>query len=736
MAAAFRPMLDICARFLRRWQNWIAGALLVLAVLLGVRLWPHQSLQSWKPSSVAVYDDHGRLLRLALASDDRYRLWVPLKDMSPQLIDAVLLREDRWYYWHPGFNPFGLLRGVWVTYVRHGRPQGGSTITMQLARLLWPLNTRSPLGKTRQIVRAIELELFYSKQQILEAYLNYAPYGRNVEGAGAASLVYFSKPVGALTLPEALTLAVVPQDPIKHFRNAGDNSTSVIIISRRLTASRDRLYARWLRGHPEDANLKPLFALSMTIRPLSALPFEAPHAVEQILQTQRIAGGSADARVTTTLNLDLQHALERQIIHYIARNNASGIHNASAILIDTRDMGVKALVGSANYFDRALQGQVNGTLARRSPGSTLKPFIYALAMDQGVIHPNTLLDDDPAYFAEYRPANFDGQFIGKVSARDALVLSRNIPAITLNTKIRPDLYDFLQKSGAAFPKPKNYYGLSLAVGGAEIDMRTLARFYAMLANGGSLQDIKDGTNPHIAPNRMVLSPEAALLTVQMLGHPPPDRLDFTAGSAELPIYWKTGTSSGFHDAWTAGIFGPYVLIVWTGHFDGSPNPAFVGVERAAPLFFELARALDAQEHLHDLIGPALAHRNVSMVDICASTGAPGKCAAKQPGWFIPGKSPIATPVSAALTPPKILSPRDGISYVASHQSDEKLQIPLKAEDPKGQDTLFWFDGTKLIGVAERRSPLLWTPDPGRHTIHLVNASGQSATETITVMSAE
>ncbi|HEX4860983.1 MAG TPA: transglycosylase domain-containing protein, partial [Rhizomicrobium sp.] len=196
--------------FVVRWQNWLVGLLLVAAILTGIRLWPHQPLSSWKPSSVAVADEKGRLLRLTLASDERYRLWVPLEEMSPDLVDAVLLREDRWYWWHPGFNPYGLARGAFVTYVRGGARQGGSTITMQLARLLWPINTRTPWGKLEQVARAVQLTLFYSKHDILEAYLNAAPYGRNVEGVGAASLVYFGKPVGTLSLPEALTLAVIP----------------------------------------------------------------------------------------------------------------------------------------------------------------------------------------------------------------------------------------------------------------------------------------------------------------------------------------------------------------------------------------------------------------------------------------------------------------------------------------------------------------------------------------------
>src|SRR5271170_2981003 len=215
------PILQFVARFARASRYWLTAIACVVVVLVGIRLWPHPSLQSWKPSSVAVYDSRGKLMRLVLASDDRYRLWVPLEDMSPELVDAVLLHEDRWYYWHPGFNPYGLVRGGWVTYVRHGNRQGGSTISMQLARLLWPINTRSPMGKLRQVARAIELELFYSKRQILEAYLNDAPYGGNVEGAGAASLIYFNKPIARLSLPEALTLAVVPQDPVRLLRPDG-----------------------------------------------------------------------------------------------------------------------------------------------------------------------------------------------------------------------------------------------------------------------------------------------------------------------------------------------------------------------------------------------------------------------------------------------------------------------------------------------------------------------------------
>ena len=240
--------------------------------------------------------------------------------------------------------------------------------------------------------------------------------------------------------------------------------------------SRDRLYAQWLGAHPaDDASLKPLFALPLTMRPLSRLPFEAPHAVEQVLAAQRAWRRTASRASSRPLDLGLQHILERQIAHYIARSNDKRHPNASAILVDTRDMGIKALVGSANYFDRDLSGQVNGTLARRSPGSTLKPFIYALGFDQGVLHPQTVLRDVPTSFGPYTPENFDGQFLGPITATDALNRSRNIPAVWVASQLHsPDLYQFLQSAGIGRMASEQHYGLALVLGGGEVSMQEMA----------------------------------------------------------------------------------------------------------------------------------------------------------------------------------------------------------------------------------------------------------------------
>jgi penicillin-binding protein 1C len=772
------------SEFLRRHQKAIGIVLLVIAVLAGCRLWPHTPLKDWKPSSVAVYDDHGRLLRLALASDDRYRLWVPLKEMSPQLVEAVLLKEDRWYHLHPGFNPVALGRGAWITYVRHGARQGGSTITMQLARLLWPLNTRSPLGKAEQVGRAIELELFYSKSEILEAYLNYAPYGRNVEGVGAASLIFFEKPVGALTLPEALTLAVIPRDPVRHLRTPSGLSGR---LNKRLTEARDRIYAQWIEDHPADAALKPLFALPMTIRPLSELPFEAPHAVEQLLQAQRIAG-HAKPKLVTTIDLGLQHILEKQIDRYVARNASGGIRNASAILVDTRDMSVKALIGSANYANHDIDGQVNGTLARRSPGSTLKPFIYALGFDQGVLHPQTVLRDVPTAFGPFTPENFDGRFLGPITASDALNRSRNIPAVWVAAQLHsPDLYQFLQEAGVGHMASEEHYGLALVLGGGEVSMQELAGLYAMLANRGTLKPLRFTTDDPQSAGTRLISDEATFMVMDVLRrHVRPDE---SAGvqPVHLPVYWKTGTSWAFRDAWTAGVFGPYVLVVWVGNFDGTGNPAFVGVDAAAPLFFQIVDGVEAfRPGLSEPARPMPS--NLKRVEVCLASGdLPNQwCPQKGSTWFIPGKSPIRVsnvhrPVviddatgKAACPPydgkrvhkvvyefwsselqqvfidagiprrkppespecaragepdgdaPQILSPLRGSTYVLRPDQPERSRIALNATADADAHALYWFVDNAFVGTGAPGQPLYWQPaTAGKFRVRAVDDHGRS-----------
>jgi len=616
---------------LKRLLQNIAVVLLLLALfVLGWRLWPHPPLSQGLPLSTAWYDRHGQLLRLQLASDDRYRQWTPLEEMSPLVIDGILLHEDRWFYVNPGFNPFSLVRGFWRSYIAGGSKQGGSTITMQLARMAWKLNTRTPGGKLVQLLRAVQLELSYSKHDILEAYLNYAPYGRNIESLGAASLIYFNKAPAKLTLPEALTLAVLPQSPSLRIDPRSGELSPVLM------QARNRLFQRWQQHYPTDEGQRSLFRLPLTLRQPQSLPFIAPHFIEQ-LQPGELAN-----RVDTTLDASLQKLVEKQVRAFILRNQSRGIQNTAVLLVDSRDMGVRALVGSADYYNASIQGQVNGTAAKRSPGSTLKPFIYALGMEQGILHPMTVLKDVSSTFGSYAPENFDRRFLGPVTATDALNFSRNIPAVAIAAQLHnPGFYQFLQLAGISRMASEKHYGLSLVLGGGEVTAQELAKLYAMLENRGELRPLRMRESEPQGESFRLLSEEASFMTLDILRqHRRPDDT-LAQRPSSLPVYWKTGTSWGFRDAWSVGIFGPYVLIVWEGNFAGQGNNAFVGVEAAAPLFFNIIDSVTAsypqlQEPRHRF--PAQLKR----VEICLPSGnLPTRwCQQRGKSWFIPGKSPI------------------------------------------------------------------------------------------------
>jgi penicillin-binding protein 1C len=734
-------------------------------------------------SSVAVYDAQHHLLRLTLASDQKYRLPVPLSRIPPVLIDAVLLREDRHFYAHPGVNPAAVGRAAWATYAQRGRRIGGSTITMQLVRLWSRINSRTPGGKLRQIFGAIELEALHSKREILEAYLNSAPYGRNVEGVGAASLIYFGKSVDRLTLAEALTLAVIPQSPGRRTPDRRGNQS--------LAQARARLYRQWVAVHPDDRRHEGLMNLPMAIRDTNDLPFLAPHFVNGILPTAH------GPEVMSSLDLRLQRLLERHIRSYVAEQRRVGINNAAAMLVDSRTMQVKAVVGSADFFNGSIQGQVNGTAAKRSPGSALKPFIYALAIDQGLVHPLTVLKDAPRSFSGFNPENFDGQFLGPITVKDALIRSRNIPAVSVTARLaNPSFYSFLRTAGISQMRSEQNYGLGLALGACEVTMEELVALYAGLANGGILKPLRRTNDRVIAKGTRILSEEAAFVTMDMLkDNPRPDQSSIDDGSShDFPVYWKTGTSYGFRDAWSVGIAGPYVLAVWVGNFDGEGNPAFVGIQAAAPLFFRIVDSLRAQEgRLPGVIKAA--PDQVRRIDVCAVSGnLPGPhCDRLAPTWFIPGKSPIKvcevhrevlfdekagletcapyttvahpavyefwdsdmlrifkqagiprrTPpprdprcgiemAAGRGNPPQITSPTGGVSYALRAFRKKEKAIPFQATTDADARDVYWFVNETFVGKAASGSVFLWPAQPGSYVVRAVDDRGRSGSRDIAV----
>ncbi|PYJ21561.1 MAG: penicillin-binding protein 1C, partial [Verrucomicrobia bacterium] len=501
--------------------------------------------------SQCVRDRNGKLLRVTLTSDQKFRVWTSLPNISPALIDATLQFEDKYYRYHPGINPVALVRAVF-NLRPGGAHSGASTITMQLARLRYHLPTRTFRGKFVQIVRALELERHYSKSEILEAHLNLAPYGRNIEGVGAASQIYFGKTAAHLTRPESISLCVIPQSPTRRALFADRDNHSVNVAQ-----------SSWYDRARIDTGAK--FSMrEFRPRMQAERKFLAPHFVQQV-----VAAEKGRDEIVTTLDLAKQQLIERRIADYIRANRGRGIQNAAALLIDTRSMDVLAQVGSADFFNAEIQGQVDGTRAPRSPGSTLKPFVYALGLEQGLIHPLSILSDAPHSFGEYDPENFDREFVGPIRACDALARSRNLPAVELASRLRhPTLYEFLRGAGVKLPRSEALYGLTLPLGGAEVTMEDLVRLYAALANNGELRPLRRTSRDPVAlRGRRTIMPEAAFLTLEMLNQPRPE-VSAAYSDQVAPVFWKTGTSHGFRDAWSIAVFNHYVLAIWIGNFDG------------------------------------------------------------------------------------------------------------------------------------------------------------------------
>jgi penicillin-binding protein 1C len=753
-----RPLLLMCS--------------FLAAVWLGL---PRPPLLDGVSFSQCVRDRNGRLLRVTLSADQKFRIWTPLEDISADLIDATLRYEDKYYPHHVGVNPVALARGALDLVRFHRATTGGSTITMQLARLRFHLHTRTISGKLEQIMRALELERHYSKNQILEAYLNLAPYGRNIEGIGAASQIYFDKPASKLSRPEAIALSVIPQSPSRRALHTDRDNHSVNL-------AQSSWYDR--AGVDTDAEFS---MREFRPRMQTERKFIAPHFVQEVLERS-----DGQGQIITTLDLEKQQAIERRVTGYAASNRNRGIENAAVLLVDTRTMDVLAQVGSADFYKADINGQVDGTRSPRSPGSTLKPFVYALALEQGLIHPLSILADAPRSFGEYNPENFDREFLGPIRACDALARSRNVPAVELASHLaHPTLYEFLNAADVRLPKPESFYGLALPLGGAEVSLQDLVRLYAALANNGELCPLRFTGRDHIAKPKRILSPEAAFLTLEMLGNVPRPEMNCADGTRSAPVYWKTGTSHGFRDAWSIAVFDHYVLGVWVGNFDGRPNPAFIGRTAAGPLLFQIIDTLRAAWP-----EPTVPHQlppgaNLKRVEFCALSGdlLNRFCTQRVEGWFIPGVSPIKTcdvhrevlvdiasglrvPIddgtrqlkrevyefwpgdfltlfeqagiprrvpppflpdtgseltSRAGQKPTIVSPSNKEILLTS-----KRMIPLRAKADADVREIFWFAGKQFVGKAAPNQVLEWTAAAGDYEVTALDDHGRAGSHSVVV----
>ena len=563
----------------RRGWPLVAGAGLCLAIVAAAGWW----IASFGPApdgrdlqfSQRVTDRNGRLLRAYTISDGRWRLPAKIADVDPHFFEMLLAYEDKRFRQHHGVDALALLRAA-EQLVRSGHIRsGGSTLTMQVARLLEPRSGRTLSAKLHQIVRAIEIERTLTKEQILTLYLELAPYGGNIEGIRAASLAYFGKEPRRLKLGEAALLVALPQSPEARRPDRSADAARV---------ARDRVLDRFaaLAHIPADEILAAKSeAVPASRRPM---PLLAPHAADRA-----IAESAPGGEVRLTIDSDLQKSLEE-----LARERAHGLAltlgpdvSLAMLVIDNTDGAVLARVGSPDYFDPRRAGQVDLTRTLRSPGSTLKPFIYGLGFEDGFIHPETLIDDRPTRYGAYAPQNFDFTFRGTVTVRSALQLSLNLPALAVLDRVGASrLMARLTGTGAALVLPEGEApGLAIGLGGAGITLSDLVMLYSGIARLGAALPLADcpadRSSAKGGEERRLMEPVAAWYVANiLLGTPPPDN------GAPGRIAFKTGTSYGYRDAWSVGFDGRHTIGVWVGRPDGAPVPGLIGRNAAAPILFD------------------------------------------------------------------------------------------------------------------------------------------------------
>jgi penicillin-binding protein 1C len=528
--------------------------------------------------SQTILSDEGKLLRVFLNDHDQWCLPPVRYDSIPEkLKTSVILYEDEYFRFHRGVNPVSLLRAIRQN-IQHKRiVSGASTIDMQVARMKFN-NRRNYISKLEEILFAIKLDFQYSKRKVLELYLNHAPYGGNVIGYKAASMRFFRKQPEKLSWAEAALLAVLPNDP---------GNLSPLQNSNLLKQKRNQLLHKLLI---KKKITKQEYQLSVSEPiPRRIYPFEihAPQLTQQIHNTN-----DADV-VETTINYSIQRYLEFICSQYAYQMKQQGISNLSVVVVDNKKKSVVSYVGSQNYFDTNNNGMVDGVRAARSSGSILKPFLYALSIDEGLITPNTIIFDIPTYFDAFSPNNADEKFNGVVYAKDALRRSLNVPAVRLlNSYGLYQFYSFLKEAGVTtLFRNADEYGLPLIIGGAETTPWDIAQLYCGLANYGSFSPIVTVKKDTLLTRneKQLISKGAAYSILEILNElkRPGAEYNWQQYSSKTNIAWKTGTSYGHKDAWAVGCTPDWTVVVWVGNFDGEGNVLLNGMESAGPLFFEI-----------------------------------------------------------------------------------------------------------------------------------------------------
>ncbi|MCF7920679.1 MAG: penicillin-binding protein 1C [Candidatus Cloacimonetes bacterium] len=725
-----------------------------------------------------IYDRQGKILRAFLNDEQQWCFTPGYQLIPPKLEKAVLFFEDQHFYHHPGINPVS----VWYAFIRNIKAgkvvSGGSTITMQVCRLSDP-GRRTFFKKFTEMLQAVKLEIKYSKSEILSFYLNNAPYGGNIKGIRAASLKYYQREPQQLSWAEAALLAVLPNEPAQ--LAPGHNVPALLAKRNRL------LYKLHKYNQINDITLKGSLAEPLPVSS-SLLPQEAPHF------TRLVEAATDEKEIHTTLDLTLQKNTESICQVYQQSLTEIGIRNLAALVTDNQTGEILIWKGSQNFWDDKSSGSVDGVLASRSPGSTLKPLLYALAIDEGLISPDTRIQDVPTFFGAYAPENANHTFSGWVTAHQALVRSLNIPAVRLlNIYGYQRFYRWLEAAGITtlFRSP-SAYGLTLIIGGCEVKMLELTALYRTLANYGKYQPLHYLQNITLPEPVNLVSSGASWQVLNMLNDlsRPGNEYYWHQYENQWRLAWKTGTSYGHRDAWAIGVNPQYSIAVWIGNFNGESNNSLAGASIAAPLLFSIFNSLPRD--------PAQAWFQMPLNEmteraICSETGlapspfcpcdtilvpkdaAPLKvCPYHQPFQVTAdGKNTVCSlcwqnkphhtevfliyppqvkkyllqsGISCHDIPPHLplcpTSSKNNLSIIYptagaiiflprdlnSEQQKLSPQISVNSENLK----IFWYLDDEYIGVSTGRENFSILPEAGKHTLTIIDESGNSASSSFRI----
>jgi penicillin-binding protein 1C len=722
-----------------------------------------------------ITDKNGELINAFLTKDEKWRMKTELNEISPLLSKTIIAKEDKYFYYHPGVNPIAVVRAFFKNVFRMKRTSGASTITMQVARALEP-RKRNLGSKTIEMFRAFQLEWKYSKDEILQMYLNLVPYGGNLEGVKAASLLYFSKNPDHLSLAEITALSIIPNRPSSLVM--GKNNE--LIVQER---------NRWLKKFAADKVFTEKEIEDAIAEPLTATRNTVPHYARHLSNKLFNQG---HYYYKTHLDLNTQLKTEKIVEDYIRSQRLKNIKNAAVVIIDNKTHKVITYVGSSGFTDTTDGGQVNGAAAIRQPGSTLKPFLYAMCIDEGLLTPKMVINDVAVNYEGYAPENYDEKFNGHVTVEYALEHSLNIPAVkNLRMLGKDKLVQKLSSCGfKQIQKDRNKLGLSMILGGCGTTLEELTALFSSFANEGMYISPSYSDKDSVHKKTMVVSSEAAYMTNEILSkvNRPDFPLNWQSTERMPKIAWKTGTSYGRRDAWSIGYNKNYTVGIWVGNFSGVGVPDLSGANTATPLLFKIFNTIDydsdeewftlpkdcesrmvcsetgllASDHCNNLVMdyfvPLIsstkkcnniqeimisADEKISFCKNCAPVSGYKKKMYKSvepemQAWFeenkiaytkIPPHNPNCEIIFKGNAP-SITSPVNGSEYLISKKNKEPLQLTCKTSNDVSR--VFWYIDDKFYKAASPSEKQFFIPDEGPVKISCADDKGRNRDIKITV----